>query len=131
SGSGSGSGSSYGSRSGSGSSILTGGAWQLDEKGWWYQYTDNTYAKGGWYSLIWQGNTDWYYFNEEGYLISGWYTENEHTYYLHPIHDGNFGRMYTGWNFIDGTWYYFNEVSDGTKGALIQGMEVPAELLNQ
>ena len=140
SGSGSGShssgGSSGGSGGGSGSSTgahaLLSGKWILDDIGWWYQYSDNTYAKAGWYSLVWRGNTDWYYFNEAGYLISGWFEQNGNRYFLHDVHDGTFGRMYTGWNQVEGQWYFFNDNADnGTVGALVEGAQVPAELLNQ
>lgn len=74
---------------------------------------------------------DWYYFDENGYLVSGWLNDNNRRFYLHPLHDGTFGRMYTGWNKIDGIWRYFNEVSDGTKGALIEEKEVPSDLQNK
>ncbi len=136
SGSGSSGGSSGGSGGGSGSATgshaLKSGEWILDDIGWWYQYSDNTYAKAGWYSLVWRGNTDWYYFNEAGYLISGWFEQNGNRYFLHDVHDGTFGRMYTGWNQVEGQWYFFNDNADnGTVGALVEGAQVPAELLNQ
>ena len=136
SGSGSSGGSSGGSGGGSGSATgshaLRSGEWILDDIGWWYQYSDNTYAKAGWYSLVWRGNTDWYYFNEAGYLISGWFEQNGNRYFLHDVHDGTFGRMYTGWNQVEGQWYFFNDNADnGTVGALVEGAQVPAELLNQ
>ena len=136
SGSGSSGGSSGGSGGGSGSATgshaLKSGEWILDDIGWWYQYSDNTYAKAGWYSLVWRGNTDWYYFNEAGYLISGWFEQNGNRYFLHDVHDGTFGRMYTGWNQVEGQWYFFNDNADnGTVGALVERAQVPAELLNQ
>ncbi len=111
---------------------LVSGRWILDDIGWWYSYSNNTYAKSGWYTLEWQGKTDWYYFADNGYLVSGWFEYNGNTYYLHDVHDGTFGRMYTGWNNIGGQWYYFNDNAEaGTVGALVQGAAVPAELLNQ
>ena len=102
--SGGGSGSSGGgSGSGGGRSVstakkLTNGQWILDSTGWWYPFSDNTYAKGGWYYLEWQNKMDWYYFDNNGYLVSGWFEENGNKYYLHDVHDGTFGRMYLGWN---------------------------------
>jgi len=122
--SGGGSGSSGGgSGSGGGRSVstakkLTNGQWILDSTGWWYPFSDNTYAKGGWYYLEWQNKMDWYYFDNNGYLVSGWFEENGNKYYLHDVHDGTFGRMYLGWNKIGNQWYYFNDTTTGTFGAL-------------
>ena len=135
--SGGGSGSSGGgSGSGGGRSVstakkLTNGQWILDSTGWWYPFSDSTYAKGGWYYLEWQNKMDWYYFDNNGYLVSGWFEENGNKYYLHDVHDGTFGRMYTGWNKIGNQWYYFNDTTTGTFGALNPNAQVPAELLNQ
>ena len=122
---------------GGGSSVssataLISGDWVLDNVGWWYRYSNSTYAVGGWYYLEWQGNMDWYYFDSTGYLVSGWFDNNGMRYYLHDVHDGTFGRMYIGWNNIGGQWYYFSEsTTDGTLGALVADAQVPAELLNQ
>ena len=129
-GSGGGSGSG-GSRSVSTAKKLTNGQWILDSVGWWYPFSDNTYAKGGWYYLEWQNKKDWYYFDNTGYLVSGWFEENGNKYYLHDVHDGTFGRMYIGWNKIGNQWYYFNDTTTGTFGALDPNAQVPAELLNQ
>ena len=133
-GGGSGSGGGSGTAVSTGASgVLAGGAWKLDDNGWWYQYTDSTYAKNGWYTLTWQDRLDWYYFDANGYLVSGWYTDaNGVKYYLHPLHDGRFGYMYTGWNKVDGAWQFFNDdTQNGVYGAWVQGMPVPAELANQ
>ena len=131
-GGGSGSGGGGGAVSTGTSGTLAGGAWKLDDKGWWYQYTNSTYAKNGWYTLQWQDRLDWYYFDANGYLVSGWYTDaNGVKYYLHPLHDGRFGYMYTGWNKVDGAWQFFNDdTQNGVYGAWVQGMPVPAELAN-
>ena len=133
-----GGGSSSGGSSGGGSTRgtgvaqkLTNGRWILDSVGWWYPFNDNTYAKGGWYYLEWQNKMDWYYFDNNGYLVSGWFEENGNKYYLHDLHDGTFGRMYTGWNKIADKWYYFNNTTNGTFGALDANAQVPAELLNK
>ena len=128
----SGSGSSGSRSSGSSSSRqLVNGRWVQDSVGWWYPFNDNTYAKGGWYYLKWNGKMDWYYFNDTGYLISGWFEDNGIKYYLHDVHDGTFGRMYLGWNKIGDQWYYFNDTTEGILGAYIPDVQVPAELLNQ
>ena len=129
--SGGGSGSGSGSRSVGTANKLTNGRWILDSVGWWYPFSDNTYAKGGWYYLEWQNKKDWYYFDANGYLVSGWFEENGNKYYLHDVHDGTFGRMYIGWNKIGNQWYYFNDTTTGTFGALDPNAQVPAELLNQ
>ena len=129
--SGGGSGSGSGSRSVGTANKLTNGHWILDSVGWWYPFSDNTYAKGGWYYLEWQNKKDWYYFDANGYLVSGWFEENGNKYYLHDVHDGTFGRMYIGWNKIGNQWYYFNDTTTGTFGALDPNAQVPAELLNQ
>ena len=134
SGSGSGGSSGGGARAGIASTTqqLVDGTWILDSVGWWYQYSDNSYAQAGWYALEWQDKIDWYYFDETGYLVSGWFENNGMKYFLHDVHDGTFGRMYTGWNKIDGQWYLFNDSTEnGTLGALVEGVEIPAELLNQ
>ncbi|MFR5632104.1 MAG: hypothetical protein ACLUFH_03820, partial [Monoglobales bacterium] len=80
--SGGGSGSGSGSRSVGTANKLTNGRWILDSVGWWYPFSDNTYAKGGWYYLEWQNKKDWYYFDANGYLVSGWFEENGNKYYL-------------------------------------------------
>ena len=127
-----GGGSSSGGSSVSSATALISGDWKLDNVGWWYRYSNSTYAVGGWYYLEWQGNMDWYYFDSTGYLVSGWFDNNGMRYYLHDVHDGTFGRMYIGWNNIGGQWYYFSEsTTDGTLGALVADAQVPAELLNQ
>ena len=130
SGGGSGSGGS-GSISSSSSKQLENGRWVQDSIGWWYSFNNGTYAKSGWYSLKWENKTDWYYFNDAGYLISGWFEDKGLKYYLHDLHDGTFGRMYTGWNKIGEQWYYFNDTTEGVLGALKPDAQVPEELLNK
>ena len=115
------------------SGTLANGNWHmLEDMRWEYNYNDGTKARNGWYVLIWQDRMDWYYFDADGYLVSGWYTDaNGVKYYLHPQHDGTFGRMYTGWNKVDGAWQHFNDNTEqGVYGAWEQGMPVPTELAN-
>ena len=92
------------------------GRWIQDEKGWWYQYNDQTYPKDGWFQLGTAG--DWYYFDKNGYMAAGWVLDNGKWYYLSAAADAAQGKMLTGWQLIDGKWYYLNEVSDGTRGAM-------------
>ncbi|MGN0482581.1 MAG: hypothetical protein ACI4HI_03420 [Lachnospiraceae bacterium] len=89
-------------------------------------------SKAGWYQLVWNGVSEWYYFNANGDLISGWFMDVDgNKYYLHTLHDGNFGRMYTGWNIVDGKWQFFNDdPAAGKIGVWMEGKEVPAELVN-
>ena len=134
-GSGSGGGGSSVSSTASGvSGLLTSGEWKwLDDiQKWEYNYTNGTKAKNGWFTLEWQDRLDWYYFDADGYLMSGWCTDaNGAKYYLHSLHDGRFGYMYTGWNKVDGQWQHFNDnTEEGVYGALDEGMPVPAELAN-
>ena len=102
---------------GAGSASLASGRWIQDEKGWWYQYNDQTYPKDGWFQLGTAG--DWYYFDNNGYMATGWILNNGKWYYLSAAKDAAQGKMLTGWQFIDGKWYYLNEVSDGTRGAMV------------
>ena len=102
---------------GAGSASLAAGRWIQDEKGWWYQYNDQTYPKDGWFQLGTAG--DWYYFDSNGYMATGWVLNNGKWYYLSAAADAAQGKMLTGWQLIDGKWYYLNEVSDGTRGAMV------------
>ena len=109
--------------------VLVNGEWISDDQlRWWYKYNDGSYPANGWYSLSWNGKTDWYHFDEEGWLDSGWFTDVDgHRYYLHPDHDGSFGYMYTGWNVIDGNYYYFfqNPASGQPMGSMAKSMTTP------
>lgn len=40
------------------------GEWKQDDKGWWYENTDGSYLKGGWYWV--DGNN--YLFDNNGYI---------------------------------------------------------------
>ena len=104
------------------------GTWKQNETGWWFERTDGSYPANAWEKLSWNGRENWYHFNAAGYLDAGWFTDTDgSTYYLHNIHDNNFGYMYTGWNMINGNYYYFfNETTDGHKeGAMARGMVTP------
>ncbi|MDD5832658.1 MAG: hypothetical protein PUC98_04200, partial [Clostridiales bacterium] len=98
-----------------------GGAWQQDAKGWWFRRTDGSWPKSEWMECRWNGVASWYHFNAEGYADAGWFTDADgQRYFLHNLHDGSFGYMYTGWNQIGDSWYYFNtETREGkSKGSL-------------
>ena len=76
------------------------GQWIKDDKGWWYQYADGSYAKNTWAAI----NGAWYHFDSNGYMQTGWFTEGTTKYYLDPVS----GAMQTGWQVIGNSWYYFN-----------------------
>ncbi|MFR5602062.1 MAG: N-acetylmuramoyl-L-alanine amidase family protein, partial [Lachnospiraceae bacterium] len=94
------------------------GMWMKD--GWWYQTVNGGYLRDGWYYLFYQGRYDWYYFDADGWMLDGWLDDKGYRYYLHTVHDGTRGHMYTGWHEIDGKWYYFRKKYDGgVEGSMI------------
>lgn len=102
------------------------GKWILDEKGWWYQFTNGGYAANGWYSLEYGGKTDWYYFGLDGYMRTGWLTDvYGRRYYLQEKADGTRGKMLTGWQQIGDGWYYFETRTGGMQGALYVQARTP------
>lgn len=103
------------SSGGSSSTTANNGTWMMDNTGWWFKKSDGSYPKDAWYECIWNGTSNWYHFNAQGYADGGWLTDKDgQKYYLHNLHDGKFGYMYTGWNQINGQWYYFNTANIAT-----------------
>ena len=103
------------SSSGGSSTTANNGTWMMDNTGWWFKKSDGSYPKDAWYECIWNGTSNWYHFNAQGYADGGWLTDKDgQKYYLHNLHDGKFGYMYTGWNQINGQWYYFNTANIAT-----------------
>lgn len=43
------------------------GQWIQNDKGWWYQYADGSYAKNTWAAI----NGAWYHFDSDGYMQAG------------------------------------------------------------
>ena len=84
-----------------------GGTWKQDKNGWYYAYSNKTYAKNEWI----KSGGKWYYFNEKGYMVTGWKKIGTKWYYF-----GTGGAMSTGWVKTGGKWYYF-----GTSGAMATG----------
>ncbi len=74
------------------------GTWKKDSKGWYYRYSDGTWAKNTW---IKSGKT-WYHFNKYGYMQLGWQKISGKWYYF-----GTDGSMRVGWQKISGKWYFF------------------------
>ena len=75
------------------------GTWKKNSTGWWYSYSDGTYAKSTWM----QDRGKWYYFKSNGYMATNWLKVNGKWYYF-----GSSGAMATGWKQISGKWYFFN-----------------------
>ena len=75
------------------------GSWGHDTKGYYYKYSDGTYAKNKWLSQ----NSRWYYFNQYGYMVTGWKQIGTKWYFF----DTKNGFMRTGWYKTGGKWYYF------------------------
>ena len=115
------------------------GTWKKDKKGWWYSYSDGTYAKNQWV----QSGGKWYYFASNGYLETEGYRQG---YWLGK--DGaastkNVGGTWkksgkkwwftdkTGWYpkkqwlMINGKYYYF-----GADGYLVTNRWIGPECVN-
>ena len=103
------------------------GVWKQNSKGWWYAYSDGTYARSEWLKI----SGKWYYFNNAGYMAKGWkkiggkwyffksngamktgWLKSRGKWYLL----GSNGAMKTGWALTDGKWYYL-----GADGAMKTG----------
>ena len=75
------------------------GTWKHNAKGWWYSYSDGSYAKNTWEKI----DGKWYYFDANGYMVTGWKQIGKYWYFFQ-----NNGVIATGWKKIGGKWYYFN-----------------------
>ena len=75
------------------------GTWRKDGNGWYYSYSDGSYAKNQW--LKYEGK--WYRFGGNGYMQTGWKKISNKWYYF-----GKDGAMRVGWQKISGKWYYFS-----------------------
>lgn len=81
--------------------------WVKNQKGWWYRFSDGTWAVG-WKKLKCANdkkNGLWFYFGADGYMATGWQKVNGKWYYLDPA----YGDMKTGWIFVNGVWYYLED----------------------
>ncbi len=85
-------------RSKASSYLRQNGAWRIEDKGKWYEFTDGGWAVG--WELI---GKDWYYFDEEGWLKTGWLDDGGKRYYLNSK-----GTKTIGWATIEENKYYFN-----------------------
>lgn len=104
------------------------GNWKHNSKGWWYSYSDGSYAESEWVQI--EGK--WYYFEATGYMATGWRKLDGKWYYFgtngimvngwKKIGESWYffvgGAMQTGWKKLYGTWYYFEKsgaMADGWK----------------
>ena len=108
------------------------GTWKQNRKGYYYKYSDGTFAKNEW---IKAGKT-WYYLNSEGYAQTGWKKIKGKWYYFNSngamkkgwlkkggkwYYFGNNGVMKTGWLKYKGEWYYFNKKGEMVTNSTIDG----------
>ena len=84
------------------------GEWRHSKKGWWYSYTDGSYAQDQWLKL----GDKWYLFDAAGYMVTGWKKLGGKWYYLNSS-----GAMATGWKKVGNKWYYL----DTKTGAMVTG----------
>lgn len=117
--------------------------WVMDDKGWWYQLSDETYLKDGWYEL----DGKWYHFDSSGYMSakkyikSKDYKSNGVIYYVDQngiwdeekyrwIQEGSEwwfaqvgGKWYARneWARIEDKWYYFDDHGYMVKGDQVIG----------
>ena len=91
----------------SSSAFAADGTWKHNSKGWWYSYSDGTYAQSTWL----KDAGKWYYFNDAGYMFKGWLKEGGKWYYMSAS-----GAMAKGWKKISDVWYYF-----AGSGAMVKG----------
>ena len=132
-------------------SYAAGGSWKSDSSGWWYEYSDGSYAMG-WTEI----DGYWYFFTGSGYMD---YSEYRDGCWLNA--DGTWNTAYSGgywasdstgwwytdasgwypvstWLWIDGSCYYFkasgymakDEYIDGcyvdSTGAYVKGATAPS-----
>lgn len=85
--------------------------WVKGSNGWWYEYSDGTYAVG-WAKLKWSGGTDWFYFDKNGWMLTGWVYTGGYWYYL----SSKTGVMLTGWLSYKGKKCYLEPKSGKNQG---------------
>ena len=84
------------------------GKWKKDRKGWYYSYSDGSYAKNQWLKV----GGKWYHFDKKGYMQTGWKKIGNKRYFFTSS-----GAMKTGWLKQGGEWYYLNP----SNGAMVTG----------
>lgn len=117
--------------------------WVMDDKGWWYQLSDETYLKDGWYEL----DGKWYHFDSSGYMSAKKYIKSKNyetngvIYYVDQngiwdeqkyrwMQEGKEwwfaqvgGKWYARneWAWIEDKWYYFDDHGYMVKGDQVIG----------
>lgn len=114
------------------------GEWKQDGTGWYYQYDNGSYAKGGiveidgekygfdanGYMLTGWGNVygEWHYFNEDGRMPKGWIQDGDKWYFINDDY-----TLKTSW-YNDGkdTYYFYTEddtrnIDGAVQGAMVLG----------
>lgn len=86
------------------------GQWKSGYFGWWYSYSDGTYAANE--TLVIDGQT--YRFDASGYLKMGWVYDGGHWYY-----HGSSGAQQYGWIMDRGSWYYLS-----SSGSMVSGWQL-------
>ena len=81
------------------------GSWQRNGIGWWFEYSDGSYAQSSWIDI----NNNWYYMGSSGYMQTGWLNYGGSWYYL----DTTSGNMRMGWIGLNNVWYYLNPFNGG------------------
>ena len=89
------------------------GTWKQNKNGYWYEFSDGTYAKNQWLQV----SGKWYHFNAGGYMQTGWLQIGDKWYFLDP----KTGAMQTGWKTVSGKTYYFKASGEMAAAEYIQG----------
>ena len=117
--------------------------WVMDDNGWWYQLSDETFLKDGWYEL----DGKWYHFDSSGYMSAKKYIKSKDyetngvIYYVDQngiwdeqkyrwMQEGTEwwfakvgGKWYARneWAWIEDKWYYFDDHGYMVKGDQVIG----------
>ncbi len=90
-----------GGTSGGPNTTMVQGTWLKDNIGWWYQYPNGDYPRGGWLEI----GGKWYCFDNVGYMRTGWIVASDNCYYYcDPTPGSNEGAMLTNTR-IDGVYW--------------------------
>ena len=116
------------------------GSWRESEQGWWYRYSDGSYAQSTWLQI----KGKWYYFLDSGYMATSQYRDgrwiNSEGVWVTKHTGGRWKKSDSGWWYtddtgwypvnrwlcIDGKYYYFNE-----KGYLVTNQWVGYSYVNK
>lgn len=88
---------------------LSGGHWEQDYKGYWYQYGKSKFPKNCWKKI--DGKI--YFFDKSGYMITGWKNYKKTYFYLNEKQGSTKGAMLTGLRTINGKKYFLSKTTGG------------------